>query len=372
MGTQGLSGHESDARGFLPQWRADCGEVVRLVVPGIALASSGGLGQTCHMKPLRLSFPVSRVLAGFLLMGGLAGGATGARAQDAAPLPAELMAPDAEVRRLGTGMKFTEGPVWLPGEGILVFSDIPNSVLMQWNSAGGLKEFRASENSNGNLLDREGRLLTCQHSGRNIVRTEKDGSLTVLVDRFEGKRLNSPNDLAVKSDGTIWFTDPSYGLGGSPGELEGRWVYRFDPEAKSVKVVSRRFDMPNGIVFSPDEKRLYVSDTGKLGRILAFDVTDDGTALGEPVFEIDVRSDGMCADVRGNLYTTTGKGVQVFNPEGKELGAIPVDEQPANVCFGGEAFTTLFITARTSLYAVDLKVAGNRLRGSTSPGSPAK
>ena len=126
--------------------------------------------------------------------------------------------------------------------------------------------------------------------------------------------------------------------------------------------MSKRFDMPNGIVFSPDEKRLYISDTGKLGKILAFDVVENGTALSDPVFEIDVRSDGMCADVKGNLYTTTGKGVQVFNPEGKEIGVIAVDEQPANACFGGDAFTTLFITARTSLYAVDMKVAGSRVR----------
>ncbi|MDA0814931.1 MAG: SMP-30/gluconolactonase/LRE family protein [Verrucomicrobia bacterium] len=281
---------------------------------------------------------------------------------NAGPLPTELQAPDAAVRRLATDMKFTEGPVWLPEKKTLVFSDIPNSKLMQWSGDGGLKEFRVSENSNGNLLDREGRLLTCQHSGRNVVRTERDGTLTVLVDAYEAKKLNSPNDLAVKSDGTIWLTDPSYGLGGAPGELEGRWVYRFDPASKALTVVSKRFDMPNGIVFSPDEKRLYISDTGKLGKILAFDVVENGTALSDPVFEIDVRSDGMCADVKGNLYTTTGKGVQVFNPEGKEIGVIAVDEQPANACFGGDAFTTLFITARTSLYAVDMKVAGSRVR----------
>lgn len=279
-------------------------------------------------------------------------------AQDS--LPDNLLSPDAKVERLATGMKFTEGPVWLPEPGILVFSDIPNSKLMQWSSSGGLKDFRTSENSNGNLLDLAGRLLSCQHSGRNIVRTEADGSLTVVVDKFDGKRLNSPNDLAVKSDGTIWFTDPSYGLGQTKGELEGKWVYRLDPKSKAITVVSKRFDMPNGIVFSPDEKRLYVSGTGKFGKILAFDVTGNGSALSEPVLEIDVRSDGMCVDEKGNLYTTTGKGVQVFAPDGKEIGAIGVAEQPANVCFGGKNFKTLFITARTSLYSVMMSVAGNK------------
>ena len=148
-------------------------------------------------------------------------------------VPGRLLSSEAKVERLATGMKFTEGPVWLPEKGILVFSDIPNSKLMQWSVDGGLKEFRESENSNGNLLDLEGRLLSCQHSGRNIVRTEADGSLTVVVDKFDGKRLNSPNDLAVKSDGTIWFTDPSYGLGRSPGELDGKWVYRLDLTSKA-------------------------------------------------------------------------------------------------------------------------------------------
>ena len=251
--------------------------------------------------------------------------------------------------------------MWLPEKGILVFSDIPNSKLMQWDSDGGLKEFRQSKNSNGNLLDLEGRLLTCQHSGRNVVRTERDGAIKVLVDSFEGKKLNSPNDIAVRSDGTLWFTDPSYGLRGKAGELDGKWVYRFDPKTKALSVVTRKFDMPNGIVFSPDEKRLYISGTGKFGKILAFEVSAEGGALGEVAFELDVRSDGMCVDAKGNLYTTTGKGVQVFNPEGKEVGVIDVPEQPANVCFGGADYKTLFITARTSLYAVDLSIAGHRV-----------
>jgi gluconolactonase len=279
-----------------------------------------------------------------------------------AALPEELLDPSEKVQQLATGMQFTEGPVWLPDRKTLVFSDIPRGKLLSWSAADGPQEYRSSENSNGNLLDLQGRLLTCQHSGRNIVRTEGDGSLTVLVDRFEGQRLNSPNDLIVKSDGTIWFTDPSYGLGGKPGELPGKWVYRLDPDSGDLRVVSKHFDMPNGIVFAPNEKILYVADTGKLGKILGFEVTANGTALGKVLHEIDVRSDGMCVDASGNLYTTTRQGVQVFSPRGAALGTLPLPEVPANVCFGSDDFKTLFITARTSLYAVVLKVAGHQVR----------
>ncbi len=271
----------------------------------------------------------------------------------------KLVSPEARVAQLATDMKFTEGPVWLPKKKILVFSDIPNSKLMQWSKSNGLTEFRDSRNSNGNLLDLEGRLLTCQHSGRNVIRTEKDGSITVVVDSYNGKRLNSPNDIAVKSDGTLWFTDPSYGLGDTPPEVEGKWVYRFDPATKEMAVVSKHFDMPNGIVFSPNEKRLYVSGTGKFGKVLAFDVIA-GKTLSEPVFELDIRSDGMCMDVRGNLYTTANGGIHIFSPKGEKLGMIPVDEQPANVCFGGKEFNELFITARKSLYHVPMLVVGNK------------
>ena len=284
---------------------------------------------------------------------------------------ADLVSPEAKVTQLATSMKFTEGPVWLPEQAIVVFSDIPNSKLMQWSENGGLEEYRVSENANGNLLDLDGHLLSCQHSGRNVVRTEKDGTITVLVDRFDGKRLNSPNDIAVKSDGTLWFTDPSYGLGNEPGEIGGQWVYRFDPVTKALAVVSKHFDMPNGIVFSPDEQRLYISGTGKFGKVLAFDVLG-GKTLSDPVFEIDVRSDGMCMDVRGNLYTTANGGIHIFSSKGEKVGVIAVDEQPANVCFGGEGFNELFITARTSLYHIPMLVEGaKKLRPPVQVGSGA-
>ena len=186
-----------------------------------------------------------------------------------------IIAPNTEVNLLASGMKFTEGPVWLPNKSIVVFSDIPNSMLMQWSKKDGLLPFRKSEASNGNILDLRGRLLTCQHTGRNIIRTEHDGTITVLSDKFEEKKLNSPNDLAIKSDGSIWFTDPSYGLRGKPGELPGKWVFRLDVATKKVTVIYKGFDMPNGIAFSPDEKRVYIADTGKVATIRAFDVLGD-------------------------------------------------------------------------------------------------
>lgn len=266
---------------------------------------------------------------------------------------------DTEVKQLATGMKFTEGPVWIPTEEKVIFSDIPNSMLMQWSAKDGLKPFRKVEHANGNILDAQGRLLTCQHSGRNVVRTEKDGSITVLVDKFEGKKFNSPNDLAQHSDGSIWFTDPSYGLGGKAGEIPGKWVFRFDPKTKRVNVIYKDFDMPNGIAFSPDEKRVYIADTGKVGKLRAFKVA--GEAIDQkPIFEIDIRCDGMCIDTMGNIYTTSRGGIHVFDKDGKKIGLIPVPETPANVCFGGKDFDTLFITARKSLYSVKTKMKGSK------------
>lgn len=273
----------------------------------------------------------------------------------------KIVSPDTEVRKLGGGMKFTEGPVWIPSKKMVVFSDIPNSVLMEWTKEGGLKEHRKVEQSNGNLLDLEGYLLTCQHAGRNVIKTDGAGKVTVLADKFDGKKLNSPNDLAIRSNGEIWFTDPSYGLRGKPGEIDGKWVYRLTPDGK-VSVLYKGHDMPNGIAFSPDEKRVYIADTGKVGKIRAFDVTEKGM-LGEPVFEIDIRCDGMCIDTEGNIYTTSRGGIHVFDKDGKKLGVIETPEHPANVCFGGGQYDTLFITARTGLYSVVTKAKGAKPKG---------
>ncbi|MBJ06910.1 MAG: gluconolactonase [Verrucomicrobiaceae bacterium] len=277
----------------------------------------------------------------------------------AAGLP-EIVPPDAKVKKLGGGMKFTEGPVWIPARKMVVFSDIPNSVLMQWSEEEGLREYRKVEHSNGNILDHNGNLLTCQHAGRNVIRTDAEGKVTVLCDNIEGKKLNSPNDLALRGNGEIWFTDPSYGLRGKPGELPGRWVWRIG--ARGTDVVYKGHDMPNGIVFSPQEDRVYIADTGKVGKIRVFKMVESGM-LGSPLFEIDIRCDGMCVDTRGNIYTTSRGGIHVFDRDGRKIGVIETPEHPANVCFGGEKYDTLFITARTSLYSVKTLAQGSKPRG---------
>ncbi len=272
---------------------------------------------------------------------------------------ASILGEESKVAQIGTGYKFTEGPVWLPTKKILVFSDIPNSVHMQWDPDEGDSKLREVEATNGNLLDLEGNLLSCQHAGRNVIRWKADGSHEVLASEYKGKKLNSPNDLAIRSDGSIWFTDPTYGLGRSKEkqEIDGQNVYRLDPKSGAVTLVYAGFDMPNGIAFSPDEKRVYISDTGKVGKIRAFDIKDDNT-LSEVVFELDVRCDGMCIDVKGNIYTTSTGGLHVFDKSGKKLGVIKTPEHPANVCFGGVDYNYLYITARTSLYQISVKIPG--------------
>ena len=270
-----------------------------------------------------------------------------------------ILSKESKVAQIGTGYKFTEGPVWLPAKKILIFSDIPNSVHMQWKSGEGDSKLRKVEATNGNLLDLDGNLLSCQHAGRNVIRWKADGTHEVLASKYEGKKLNSPNDLAIRSDGSIWFTDPTYGLGRSKAkqEIEGKYVYRLDPKSGAVTLVYADFDMPNGIAFSPDEKRVYISDTGKVGKIRAFDIKGDNT-LSKVVFELDIRCDGMCIDVKGNIYTTSSGGIHVFDKAGKKLGVIKTPEHPANVCFGGADYNNLFITARKSLYQVAVKIPG--------------
>lgn len=281
---------------------------------------------------------------------------------------ASLVAPGEKVKKLAEGMRFTEGPAWIPSKKTLIFSDIPNSKLMQWREGDGLSVFRQSEQANGNILDLQGRLISCQHAGRNLVRTEEDGKITVLVDKFDGKRLNSPNDVAVRSDGTLWFTDPPWGLTG-PGDLPGNWVYKLNPSSGAVEPVIKDLAMPNGICFSTDESRLYVADTGGNDRysppeqrkiaaaVHCYEMSKDGK-LGKEVFKIDQGSDGMRIDVKGNLYTTSNGKVNIYSPDGKKLEQIDVPESPANVCFGGDDMKTLFITANTSLYSIRVKNAG--------------
>jgi len=285
---------------------------------------------------------------------------------------AALIEPGAKVTKLAGDLKFTEGPVWLPKEKKLVFSDIPNSKLMQWSEKDGLSVFRPSEQANGNILDLDGLLISCQHAARNLIRTEADGKITVLADKFDGKRFNSPNDVAIRSDGTLWFTDPPWGLTGA-AEVPGHWVYKLDPKTGKVEVVVKDLAMPNGINFSPDESRIYIADTGghtkhpdpafhKLpAGVHCYEVSKEGQ-LGKKLFTIPEGSDGMTLDVEGNLYTTHG-GVNIFNADGKKLGQIKVPEGPANVTFGGDDYKTLFITARTSLYSIRMKNAGAKPKG---------
>ena len=270
---------------------------------------------------------------------------------------------DAKVTKLADGFGFTEGPVWIARDGgYLVFSDIPKNQLKKWTAKEGITTFREpSQNANGNTLDRQGRLVTAEHSGRRVSRLEKDGSLVTVADRFDGKKFNSPNDVVVKSDGTFWFTDPPYGLPrGEQKEQAGNYVYRFDPKTKTVTLLVQDFDMPNGLCFSPDEKKLYVADSGKPHHIRVFDVAKDGTVGNGRVFAVIEKGgpDGIRCDAQGRIWSSSGNGADVFAPDGSLIAKINLPKGGANLCFGGKKGKTLFITAREGLYAVETKVKG--------------
>ena len=274
----------------------------------------------------------------------------------------------AKVEKLAGDMNFIEGPVWIKAGGYLVFSDIPKNELMQWSAASGTKTYRApSQQANGNTLDRTGRLVTCEHSGRRVAVQEKDGTLRTVVDSFEGKKLNSPNDVVVKSDGTLYFTDPDYGLKTNPAtqqkegrEQAGHFVYRHDPQTGRTTALVRDFVQPNGLAFSPDETFLYIAYSGAPKHIRRFAVAADGTLSGGEVFcQIDVGGpDGIRVDQAGRVWSSAGDGVQIFSPAGTRIGKILVPEATANLCFGGADGKTLFLTARKSLYAITVSVPG--------------
>lgn len=272
----------------------------------------------------------------------------------------KIVASNVKVEKLAGDMGFLEGPVWNPADGgYLIFSDIPNNELKKWAQASGVGTFRKpSNNANGNTLDLEGRLTTAEHSGRRVSVTEKDGTVRTVVDVFEGKKLNSPNDVVAKADGTYWFTDPDYGLGNNSKEQPGNYVYRFDPRTKSTAAVVKDFDKPNGLCFSPDEKKLYIADSGRPKHIRVFEVQSGGTLDSGKVFcTIDKGGpDGIRCDNAGRIWSSAGDGVQVFAPDGKLIGKILVPESPANLCFGGPGGKTLYITARKSLYAISTSV----------------
>lgn len=278
---------------------------------------------------------------------------------------------DVKLERLATGMKFLEGPQWIPADGgYLVFSDIPANEIKKWTDKGGLSTFRnPSGGTNGNTLDVDGLLLSAEHSGRRVSKTDASGKAVTVVDKFEGKRLNSPNDVVTSADGAIWFTDPDYGLPSDPDtkqklgkELAGNFVFRFDPKTNALTIVAADFVKPNGLCFSPDGKRLYVADSGGPQHIRAFDVAPDGSVKGGAVFaKIDKGGpDGIRCDAEGRVWSSAGDGVHVFTPSGELLGKILVPESPANLAFGGNDLKTLYITARNSLYSIPVQVRGIR------------
>jgi gluconolactonase len=292
----------------------------------------------------------------------LAGSSTAEVVSVDAAAMAKLVASDAKVEKLAGGMKFIEGPVWVGAgkDGKLVFSDIPANELKAWSPSGGLTVFRTpSNNTNGNTLDLEGRLVSAEHSARRVSRTEADGTVATVVDRIDGKRFNSPNDVVVKSDGTLWFTDPPYGLPKDQSkEQDGHFVFRHDPASGKTTRVSSRHDMPNGLAFSPDEQLLYVADSGRPRNILVYEVRDDGTLSEGTVFcTIDKGGpDGIRVDAAGNVWSSAGDGVQIFAPSGALVGRILCPESPANLAFGGEDGKSLFMTSRTGLYRVPVSI----------------
>ena len=272
---------------------------------------------------------------------------------------------------IATGLRWAEGPVWIGDMNCLLFSDIPNQRIMRWVPGGSATVFREPSNfANGHNRDRQGRLISCEHGARRVTRTETDGSITVLADAFRGKKLNSPNDLVCQSDGSIWFTDPTYGI---MSDYEGfratpeqptRNVYRIDPTG-ALSVVCDDFTQPNGLAFSPDETVLYIADSAAshdpaLPRhIRAFDV-QNGTLKNSRVFaHIDKGiPDGIRTDIFGNLWSSAADGIHCFGPEGTLLGKILIPEVVSNLCFGGPRRNRLFITATTSVYAVYLATTG--------------
>ena len=284
---------------------------------------------------------------------------------------------NAAIERVATGFRWAEGPVYFRDGGFLVWSDIPNNRMMRWlEEDGHVSVFRTPSNyTNGNTRDREGRLISCEHDSRRVTRTEPDGTINVLMDSYEGKKLNAPNDVVVASDGAIWFTDPGYGiLGNYEGhkaefELPPR-VYRIDAITGRATIVADDFDKPNGLAFSPDEKKLYIIDTGLThgGRsnMRVFDVNGDKLANNK-VFAEDFApgfTDGVRTDVDGNVWCSMGwadpkeDGVRCYAPSGELIGKIHLPETCSNLCFGGKRRNRLFITGSTSVYAVYVETQG--------------
>jgi len=274
---------------------------------------------------------------------------------------------DVRIEQLHGGCRWAEGPVYVPAGRYLLWSDIPNDRILRWDeTTGSVGVFRQPAGyANGGTLDAAGRLVTCEHGNRRVTRTEHDGSVTVIADRYQGKRFNSPNDVVVRSDGSIWFTDPSYGIDSdyeghrADSEIGACHVYRVDPSTGAVRVVADDFVRPNGLAFSLDERRLYVADT-RVNHLRVFDVADDGALTGGAVFATCTVGafDGFRLDQAGRIWTSAGDGVHCYDPDGTLIGKLRVPETVANVVFGGQRRNHLFICATTSLYAILLSVTG--------------
>ena len=279
----------------------------------------------------------------------------------------QLLTPDSRVEKIADGMVFTEGPVWFAEGDYLLFSDIRGNQIKRWSAGDGLATWREpSGHANGHTRDRQGRLVTAGHISQNVTRTEADGSITVLAESYQGKRLNAPNDVVVKSDGTIWFTDPPGGrrlpgFENVPVEQPKNYVFRLDPESRRLTPVVEDLQSPNGLCFSPDERLLYIADSANR-RVQVFDVQGDNTLANWRLF-VTIEPgipDGIRVDAQGRLYSTAEDGVHVFSPEGELLGKILVEQTPANCAFGGRGRHDLFITAQQSVYRVTLASTGSQ------------
>jgi gluconolactonase len=280
---------------------------------------------------------------------------------------------NATLETLASGFRWIEGLVWMGDANCLLFQDLPNDRTMRWSEGSGVSVYRSPSNyANGQTRDRQGRLITCSHRGRCLYRTEYDGSVTTLLDSHEGRRLNAPNDVVVKSDGSIWFTDPLYGIsndyeGGRQVSEQPPAVYRFDPERGDVRIVAGDFDGPNGIAFSPDEKRLYVSETGDQTTehprqyIRVFDLDGEGLSLsgGDIFHKVEPGyCDSMRVDEDGNIWSSAADGVHCINSEGELLGKILVPYRVSNLTFGGVVKNRLFIGGSGTLYSIFLNCRG--------------
>lgn len=268
----------------------------------------------------------------------------------------QLVPDGAAVEKLAGDFKFLEGPAWDPIGGVLMFSDIPADKMYQFDpGTKAVTGFRdPSHHANGNFFDAGGNLYTCEQGSRSVTVARGDGDDATLAERFDDKRLNSPNDVVVKNDDTVWFTDPTYGLEKAPKEQATNNVYCYDPKTHELRAAATDFIQPNGLCFSPDEKLLYVADSDKPQHVRVFDVTADNRLANGRVFCQVAGVDGIRCDRHGNLFSSARDGIHIFAPDGTRLGKILVPESPANLCFGGKDWDELFITARTSLYHIKL------------------